>query len=390
MNFSNGKALYTLFGVVTLLALVPVDPGSSALANLGKRAGWIVNGDKISTTGSVGIGTNNPTQRLDVLSPGGAALRFRSETQDAAIFLDTISGTTSNIRFLENGVQQYVISNFNQKFHLSPEKNGDHFVMNQDGNVGIGDGYPDATLSVAGNLTMPINGTVTIPSGSSTLVGVGTDFINDLSPGDAIEIEGEINTVASIQNATTLTLSEPRSAPFAAKATAFKGNDIAAFYSADGSQSIRIDKNAKLYLNDLAGCSFLAVSDEGEVYCNEPNFDSGWFEMRSQAGNDSFRRVFHNFGDYPRRVKVLIRAIDGPNQGFIFEGQGMAQSDDDIEPTGYGGVVFAYNHQEVKLWAPDRNNQSNYGRIIFIEDGWGGENDAYSSHVAEVKVLAWR
>jgi len=123
------------------------------------------------------------------------------------------------------------------------------------------------------------------------------------------------------------------------------------------------------------------------------DYDSGWFEMKSQAGVNSYKEISHNLGVYPKRVKVLVKAIDGANQGFIFEGTGSAQKDDDTvdtNPKEYGGIVFAYNENRVRLWAPDKNNDSASGSIICVTDGWGGEVNAQQSHTASVKVLVWK
>lgn len=121
-----------------------------------------------------------------------------------------------------------------------------------------------------------------------------------------------------------------------------------------------------------------------------PDFDSGWFTMQSQQGTDSYKEVTHDLGQYPSRVKVLVKAIDGANEGFIFEAIGVASKDDDEDNRHYGGVVFAYNQTTVRLWAPDKNNGEASGHIIFIADGWGGEVNRQFSESAEVKVLVWR
>jgi uncharacterized repeat protein (TIGR03803 family) len=51
-------------------------------------------------------------------------------------------------------------------------------------------------------------GTVTINSGNNTMVGVGTDFYNELGVGTKIVINGQIFTIASINNFNQATLSE--------------------------------------------------------------------------------------------------------------------------------------------------------------------------------------
>lgn len=123
---------------------------------------------------------------------------------------------------------------------------------------------------------------------------------------------------------------------------------------------------------------------------NKPFFDSGWFPMSSQDGDDSYEEVMHSLGEYPSQVKVLTRAIGGNNAGFIFEGMGAAQNDDDTPTKHYGGLVFAYNQHMVRLWAPDMSNGESEGRIINVTDGWGGEINPQRSNDAEVRVLVWR
>jgi hypothetical protein len=119
------------------------------------------------------------------------------------------------------------------------------------------------------------------------------------------------------------------------------------------------------------------------------DYDSGWFTMNSQAGTASFQQRTHGLGAYPSKVLVLVRATSGNNNGYIFEASGVAQGDDD-DDNHYGGVLYAYNTSTVRLWAPDRNNGNSHGRIISINDGWGGEQNTQLSNSAQVRVLCWR
>ncbi|MEZ4828313.1 MAG: hypothetical protein R3C61_18790 [Bacteroidia bacterium] len=121
---------------------------------------------------------------------------------------------------------------------------------------------------------------------------------------------------------------------------------------------------------------------------NKPTYDSGWITMQSQAGNNSYKEFAHNLNAYPSNVKVLVRATSGNNQGFIFEGMGSAQSDDDNDE--YGGVIFAYNQNTVRLWAPTVANNNPKGSIIMVGDGWGNEINSQFSASAEVRVLVWK
>ena len=121
------------------------------------------------------------------------------------------------------------------------------------------------------------------------------------------------------------------------------------------------------------------------------DFESEWFNMSSQADNKSFKEIAHGIGEVPSEVRVLTRALDGSNKGFIFEAVGMAQSDDDIGNS-YGGLIYGYDKYHVRLWAPSTNSQEvtsdSNGAIINVRDGWGGEIHAQSSNHAQVMVTA--
>ena len=75
--------------------------------------------------------------------------------------------------------------------------------------------------------------------------------------------------------------------------------------------------------------------------------------MSSQDGTSSFQQITHGLSGYPDRVKVLVKQDDDTknNYGYIFEGSGGAQTDDDLNRN-YGGLVFAYDDAYVRLWAP--------------------------------------
>ncbi|XP_070538093.1 uncharacterized protein [Ptychodera flava] len=120
-----------------------------------------------------------------------------------------------------------------------------------------------------------------------------------------------------------------------------------------------------------------------------PDFQSSWLNLHSQAGASSFMTVHHNLGELPVRVKVLVRALGGPNDGYMFEGVGATSADDDYAATKYGGVAFSYNKDEVRIWAPDVSNGVENGCIISTGGPlWGGKYDQ-CTHTAEVKVQAW-
>lgn len=106
--------------------------------------------------------------------------------------------------------------------------------------------------------------------------------------------------------------------------------------------------------------------------------------MRSRS-SAAYAEVAHNLGQYPERVSVMVEAVDGPNRGYKFPARGNSMVDDDNSKQ-YGGLVFAYNNQRVRLWAPTGPG----GRLLSTHDGWGGEAFRANSDAGRVHIKAWR
>ena len=112
-------------------------------------------------------------------------------------------------------------------------------------------------------------------------------------------------------------------------------------------------------------------------------FDSGWFSLSSQAGAASGKDVAHGLGAVPSTVKVSVKAVDGANVDYVFNGWGVPQSSG-YTIKEYGGLVYAYNENTVRLWAPSQAT----GHIISVTNGWGGGVNTQQSLVAQVRVEA--
>ena len=122
-----------------------------------------------------------------------------------------------------------------------------------------------------------------------------------------------------------------------------------------------------------------------------PFYESDWFIISSQAGTASFKEIRHNLGVYPSVVRVLGRARERDNTGYYFEGFGAMPGDDEMNE--YGGLIFAYDQNRVRIWVPDANNGSPHGRTLPLYDGWGGEVKRQypksAGDTLDVKVQAW-
>ena len=117
-------------------------------------------------------------------------------------------------------------------------------------------------------------------------------------------------------------------------------------------------------------------------------YDSGWFDMASQNGASSYKSLAHGLGGMPGRVRVLVKAESGANAGYVFEGWGAQQADDDV-PGNYGGIVFGYDGNNVRLWAPTASNGHSRGYLVNVASGWAGTKNSQSTHNAKVRVMAW-
>ena len=108
--------------------------------------------------------------------------------------------------------------------------------------------------------------------------------------------------------------------------------------------------------------------------------------MQSNSGTLSKVDKSHNFGFYPAQVKVLVKGTQGTYNGWIFDAGSLSTSDDD--GGNYGGVIYAYNTQKVRVFLPKKNNDQQ-GYAIFLSDGWA-EGENYTSHNVKVRVLCWK
>ncbi len=119
-----------------------------------------------------------------------------------------------------------------------------------------------------------------------------------------------------------------------------------------------------------------------------PDYDSGWSRLYAKANTASYRAFAHPGGGRKiARVRVLSRAITGPHRGYVFEAQGSAQADDDLSQNKFGGVVFAYDEHEVRVWAPSTTTR---GSIINVPQGWVRRSDLQSEeNEADVRVVVW-
>ena len=121
-----------------------------------------------------------------------------------------------------------------------------------------------------------------------------------------------------------------------------------------------------------------------------PSFVSQWFLMKSQDVDLSERVIEHGLNDLPIKADVQIKATAGPGEEWIFTGDCVFQSEDDLNDE-YGGVVYLYNETHVHLRAPKKNNNRESG--VLINTGEQSERfiqeSSYRFTAGLVRVRAW-
>ena len=88
-------------------------------------------------------------------------------------------------------------------------------------------------------------------------------------------------------------------------------------------------------------------------------FDSGWFSL-SLAGGRRVRRTSPRTGAVPSTVKVSVKAVDGANVDYVFNGWGAPQSSG-YTIKEYGGLVYAQREHRAVVGA-DVYEQRQAGR----------------------------
>jgi len=193
-----GATPYTDMGTTQLLSVpyalyaetsgdLPVGTDGQTLRNDG--TGWIAD-TMITNTGiNVGIGTTNPTYRLDVLHGGSTGIRVRSSASFSTIDIDAFTGDAA-LRFAHGGVNQWNMRNVPSTDDLEIFELGGGgsrlTLQNSTGYLGIGTQTPSSLLDVNGDAH--IGGALLDASSSAgtagqvlSSTGTGTQWANAIT-----------------------------------------------------------------------------------------------------------------------------------------------------------------------------------------------------------------
>jgi len=97
----------------------------------------------------------------------------------------------------------------------------------------------------------------------------------------------------------------------------------------------------------------------------------------------------------PEALDVVVELRDPDDaDGFVYRGDGAAMRGDDTPGNTYGGAVYGWNHDTVRLWLPSRSGSSSNGHAISAGmHGWGGAGAGVvrtTAATAEVRVRVQR
>jgi hypothetical protein len=103
---------------------------------------------RINSAGNVGIGTSSPTTTLDVAGTG----RIKSSVGDYLLTIENIQDDSQGLLVRASDNDSLPILKLQSSVGATSETWVDRFVVNKDGNVGIGTSSPSQKLDVAGRV----------------------------------------------------------------------------------------------------------------------------------------------------------------------------------------------------------------------------------------------
>ena len=364
-------------------------------------------GNLITASGDVGVGTTSPRAKFEVVGstvldgtiivfPGGSGTKiadtFTGNTSKSRILFEEASGsndpgaimheTTGSGAETNEGVLHLMPSDDNaygDYVSIHGTNDADKIKLHTDGTIeGVTEIYSEtiSTHAVYNGITdNNVNPEIRFKSatygdamylggGGKTVVGAGEFASEHYSNEDTPSTE-------------ELVLGSDYAIKFYTNANSY----------ADKKHAMTIQSDADVIVNENLYTNYSHIGQTSRDHrVPEADYDSGWFDMQSNSGTLSKVDKSHNFGFYPSQVKVLVKGTAGTYDGWIFDAGSLSTSDDD--GGNYGGVIYAYNTQKVRVFLPKKNN-NNQGYAIFISDGWA-EGEDYYSHNVKVRVLCWK
>ncbi|KAK2158979.1 hypothetical protein LSH36_161g16045, partial [Paralvinella palmiformis] len=83
-------------------------------------------------------------------------------------------------------------------------------------------------------------------------------------------------------------------------------------------------------------------------------------------------------------IQVQVKALDGPNGGFLFPASGQAHRNA-FSGTTYSGLLFAYSTDSIRIFVPANDT----GTMIHLPDNWDETRYTQMSNTVEIIINIW-
>ena len=365
-------------------------------------------GNLITASGDVGIGTTSPSAKFEVVGsinldgrirvfPGTSGSKladtFTGNTSKSKILFEKASGSTDPGAIMHETTGSGAETN-EGVLHLMPSDDnayGDYVSIHGTTQPDVLKLHTDGTIEGAKVIHSETIKTEAIYNGMTDNNANPDISFKSHIYGDAMYLGGGGKTVVGageFASAHYINEDTPSTEELVL------GSDYAIkFYTnansyANKKHAMTIESDADVIVNENLYTNYSHIGQTSRNHrVPQADYDSGWFTMTSQSNSLSKVDKSHNFGYYPSQVKVLVKGTEGTYNGWIFEAGGLSTKDDDNDS--YGGVIYAYNTQKVRVFLPKKSNGTTHGHAIFLADGWA-EGESYQSHNVQVRVLCWQ
>ncbi|MFC1478559.1 beta strand repeat-containing protein [Candidatus Margulisiibacteriota bacterium] len=326
----------------------------------------------IKNDGDVGIGTTAPGAKLHVASDAYLLLEYQADQNNDGSNDDILLNFTTGTGTLKTEIRY---DETQDTFEISRSDNADHFVIDSDGNVGIGTANPTVKLDVAGNIRAGNVDDARIFSYSAENSSGMAGFT-----GQSIGGSGGFHLISPVTGATSHVNTAGNYDTYLS--TRYAGNNL--LFAVGNAEKMRVDgTNGSVGIGTTNPTDAkLVVSDSAAGDKNLAWFESTWSGVVS-TNTFSIPILAYRNGNDQRGAKIVVRNTNWPAEqsSIAFE----TNTDDSgtfaerlrINPNGYVGIgtsnplakLAVSNSNEgfevspesnlVKIYAYDRTN-ANY------------------------------
>ena len=230
------------------------------------------------TTGSVGVGTDNPTVKLDIVDSGSPNIALRGSSYPS-IRYSALDGTTDAEIYYGISGNDLVFNNVNAGPIALKTSNAERLSITSAGNVGINDTAPSEKLNVGGNIML---------EGSDQYL-----YLTNVGTGNAgMYIRGRDATSELRSHSTGMFT-----------------------WEVTGSEKMRITSDGKVGINDTSPASLFTV--------NNGTTDSQCVNIKNDNVGLLIGTYGTGHGSYPREVTINGTRTDSGSSPFLrIGGQG--------------------------------------------------------------------